>query len=62
MSPHRLAQESHILVLNMAAVFPQMHRNPICSTEFSEYSSRHWIGFYRFPSLANRGDMINIYT
>jgi hypothetical protein len=44
----------------MPPIFPQMHRNPVCTAHFREYSRRHWIGFNRAASLPNCGNVIDI--
>ena len=56
----RFANDSHITILNVAAVFTKMNRDPIGSTEFRQRRRPHGIGLDGSASLANGGHMVDV--
>ena len=56
------AQVEHILVLNMAAVFPQMQGNQVSAGRFGFERGLDRVGVSRATHLAQGGDVINVDT
>jgi len=56
----RLCQEHHIAVLDVTAIFPQVHSYGISPAEFGQDGSGDRVGFYRPTGLPDRCHVIDV--
>lgn len=57
---HGLAEPAHIAIANMAAIFAQVDRNSVGTTEFGFDGGPYGIGFVATPGLAEGGDVVDV--
>ena len=55
-----LTQHTQIAILNMASIFTQVNRNPVCASQFRQCGRPDGIGIISPASLPNRRDVIDI--
>ena len=57
---HGLAQEAHVAILDVAAIFAQVHGDAVGAGELDERRRPHRIGIRGAARLAQRGDVIDV--
>jgi hypothetical protein len=59
---HEIAQAAYVLVLNVAAVFAQMHGDAVGAAEMRFHRGPYRVRLVRLPRLAQRRDMVDVDT
>ena len=57
---HRLAQQAHVAILDVAAIFAQVHGDAVGAGELDERRRPHRIGIGGAARLAQRRDVIDV--
>ena len=57
---HGLAEESHIAIVDVPAIFAQMHRDAIRTTEFGLDGGPDGVRLVAPPCLAQGGDVVYV--